>query len=188
MARIEIVYFSGMGHTVHQAEAVRSGAATVAEARLWRLGADGSLPDGGWAALDAADAIVFGSPTYMGGPAWQMKRLADDSSGRWDARRWQDKLAGGFTTSASINGDKFATLMAFMTLAAQHGMLWVSLGQLPASDPDRSPQNRNWTGGNQGAMAVAAPAALPEDPLPEGDWQSAHDYGVRIAQLAHKLN
>ncbi|WP_175564229.1 flavodoxin family protein, partial [Pseudomonas aeruginosa] len=30
-----------------------------------------------------ADAIVFGSPTYMGGPAWQFKKFADATSKPW---------------------------------------------------------------------------------------------------------
>jgi multimeric flavodoxin WrbA len=41
------------------------------------------LADGAWEKLDAADAIVFGTPTYMGGPSWQFKRFADASSKAW---------------------------------------------------------------------------------------------------------
>ncbi|MFO6089736.1 flavodoxin family protein, partial [Pseudomonas aeruginosa] len=35
------------------------------------------------ARLVEADAIVFGSPTYMGGPAWQFKKFADATSKLW---------------------------------------------------------------------------------------------------------
>ena len=41
---------------------------------------------------------------------------------------WKDKIAAGFTNSASRSGDKLATLIQFAILAAQHGMHWVSLG------------------------------------------------------------
>jgi len=43
------------------------------------------------------------------------RRFADASSGRWEKRGWQDKLAGGFTTSGSTNGDKGECLSSFMT-------------------------------------------------------------------------
>ena len=35
---------------------------------------------GGWDRLKAADAIIFGSPTYMGSVSWQFKKFADASS------------------------------------------------------------------------------------------------------------
>ncbi|MGR3469195.1 MAG: flavodoxin family protein, partial [Shimia sp.] len=130
MPNIEIVYFSGNGHTKKQAEAVAEGSG----GRLWALPEDGKLSEEGWEALDDADAIVFGSPTYMGAPAWQFKRFADESSERWFARKWQDKLCGGFTNSSSLMGDKGQVLDYFVTLASQHGMLWASLGQAPAHE------------------------------------------------------
>ena len=61
MTSIAIVFHSGYGHTAKQAEAVRDGAAT-----LHPIDAEGNLPDGTWEALAAADAIIMGSPTYMG--------------------------------------------------------------------------------------------------------------------------
>ena len=66
MASIAIVYHSGYGHTQRQAQAVAEGAG--ASARLIAIDAEGNLSDADWQALGAADAIVFGSPTYMGGP------------------------------------------------------------------------------------------------------------------------
>lgn len=83
MSKIAIVYFSGYGHTVKQAEAVHAGAASVGEATLYRIDQDGNLPDDAWEAISAADAIIYGSPTYMGGPAWQFKKFADASSKPW---------------------------------------------------------------------------------------------------------
>jgi NAD(P)H dehydrogenase (quinone) len=65
MSNIVIVY-RGYGHTQKLAEAVHAGADAGATARLIAVG---ELDDAGWAALDAADAIVFGAPTYMGGPS-----------------------------------------------------------------------------------------------------------------------
>jgi NAD(P)H dehydrogenase (quinone) len=43
--------------------------------------------------------------------------------------RRRDKLAAGFTVSDSPSGDKLGTLQYLFTLAMQHGMVWVGLGE-----------------------------------------------------------
>ena len=66
MTNIVVVYHSGYGHTQRMAQAVANGAS----AQLLAIDAEGNLPDGGWEQLKAADAIIFGSPTYMGSVSW----------------------------------------------------------------------------------------------------------------------
>ena len=107
MSQIVVVYHSGYGHTQRVAQLVAEGAG----AQLLAIDADGNLPEGGWDMLNAADAIIFGTPTYMGGPSWQFKKFADASSKAWFSRAWQDKVFAGFTNSASFNGDKQVTLV-----------------------------------------------------------------------------
>ncbi len=104
-----------------------------AHADLISIDNEGNITEQEWEKLDAADAIIFGAPTYMGGAPWQFKKFADASSKAWFTRKWQDKVFGGFTNSASLNGDKQVTLIHLQTLASQHGGLWVSLGQAPAN-------------------------------------------------------
>src|ERR1700761_7146055 len=129
MTKTAVVYHSGYGHTKRMAEAVAEGAA----GELIAIDAEGNLTEAQWAALAAADAIIFGSPTYMGSVSWQFKKFADASSKPWFDRAWKDKFAAGFTNSASMNGDKFLTISYLMTLAMQHGMAWVGLDILPAN-------------------------------------------------------
>ena len=59
---IAVVYHSGYGHTQRMAQSIAAGA----DAELIAIDAEGNLPEGGWQTLAAADAIVMGSPTYMG--------------------------------------------------------------------------------------------------------------------------
>lgn len=181
MAKIEIVYFSGFGHTTKQAEAIAQGAGP--NARLWQVPEDGIVSQDTWAALDAADAIIFGSPTYMGGPAWQFKRFADESSKRWMGQDWADKLMGGFTNSASTNGDKGSTMLFFATLAAQHSGLWVSLSQMPANTMDSTPEHTNWGGGSFGPLATSPSDSSPDQGPRAGDLDSARQYGARVLKL-----
>jgi multimeric flavodoxin WrbA len=135
MTSIAIMFFSGYGHTAKQAEAVREGAASVAntEVAVYRIDDNGNLADNALDEISNADAIIYGSPTYMGGPAWQFKKIADASSKFWSDQAWKNKIAAGFTNSASVNGDKFATIAYFWTLSQQHGQIWVGTGLLPAN-------------------------------------------------------
>jgi multimeric flavodoxin WrbA len=189
MTKVAIVYFSGYGHTAKQAEAVLKGAASVAgvEAKAYRIDDNGELPAGAMDEIGAADAIVFGSPTYMGGPAWQFKKFADASSKPWFSQAWKDKLAAGFTTSASVNGDKFSTIQYFWTLSQQHGQIWVGTGLLPSNAKASGPEDLNWTAGSGGALAIAPADATPDEAPRAGDLATAEHLGARVAGLAARL-
>lgn len=188
MAHIVIVYHSGYGHTHKQAEAVHFGISQVPETQveLLPISAEGDLPSGGWDALAAADCIIFGTPTYMGSVSWQFKKFADASSKPWFAQIWKDKLAAGFTNSASMNGDKLSTLHYLFTLAMQHSMLWIGTGMLPANSKAAQRNDLNYLGSFAGLMAQSPSDSTPaEGPLP-GDLETAKAFGKRIAQLAQR--
>lgn len=188
MAHIVIVYHSGYGHTHKQAEAAHFGISQVPETQveLLPISAEGDLPSGGWDALAAADCIIFGTPTYMGSVSWQFKKFADASSKPWSAQIWKDKLAAGFTNSASMNGDKLSTLHYLFTLAMQHSMLWIGTGMLPANSKAAQRNDLNYLGSFAGLMAQSPSDSTPEEgPLP-GDLETAKAFGKRIAQLAQR--
>ncbi|MET3983615.1 flavodoxin family protein [Streptomyces sp. PvR034] len=136
---VSIAYHSGYGHTAVVAEAVRAGALD-AGATVHLIKVD-EIDDAQWELLDASDAIVFGSPTYMGTASGAFHVFAEASSKRWFADAWQDKLAAGFTNSASKSGDKGNTLDFFQTLAAQHGMNWINLGLKPGWNSSTASEN-----------------------------------------------
>ncbi len=188
MSHTVIVYHSGYGHTEKQAAAVLQGAASVAgaSAELVAISADGELPAAAWQKLEAATAIVFGTPTYMGGPSWQFKRFADASSKPWSVAKWKNKIAAGFTNSASMNGDKLSTLHYLFTLAMQHGMVWVGTGMMPANSKAAQRNDVNWLGSYAGAMAQSPSDSSPDEgPLP-GDLETARLFGQRVAETASR--
>lgn len=183
MNNIIVIHHSGYGHTRKQAEAVAAGAARQADTRVQSIviDAEGNIGEADWAALARADAIIFGSPTYMGGPSWQFKKFADASAKPWFGQAWKDKIAAGFTNSASINGDKLSTLHYQFTLAMQHGMVWLGTGMLPANSKAAQRNDLNWMGSFAGAMAQSpSDASAEEGPLP-GDLETARQFGARIA-------
>ena len=184
MTRVVVAYHSGYGHTRRVAEALREGAAAVPGTQAELLDVT-SVGDAQWAELAAADAIVFGAPTYMGGPSGPFKTFADASAKVWFSQGWKDKLAGGFTCSLNMSGDKYSTLMYFVTLAMQHGMVWVGTGMMPPRQPGH-PDETNRLGSSIGVMAQADNVP-PEQSPPKGDLDTARAYGRRIAEQARRL-
>jgi NAD(P)H dehydrogenase (quinone) len=187
MSKIAIVYFSGYGHTARQAAAVHAGAAAVGDATLYAIDQNGELPDSAWEELAVADAVIYGSPTYMGSVAWQFKKFADATSKPWFTQAWKDKVAAGFTNSASVNGDKFSTIMTMWTLAMQHGQIWVGTGLMPSNTKANGPGDVNWTAGFGGALAVSPSDASPDEAPRSGDLETARLLGKRVAEVTAKL-
>ena len=185
MAQVAVVFHSGYGHTKAQAEAVAQGAASVkgTEVALIPVGDAEARA----AELDRADAIVFGAPTYMGSVSAAFKGFMEATSKGWMARAWQDKLAAGFTNSASQNGDKHNTLVELATFALQHGMIWIGLGLLPGNNHSKgSVEDLNRLGGSIGALAQSnADQGL--EGMKASDLKTAEHLGARVATLAATL-
>ncbi len=186
MTKIAIVHHSGYGHTRRMAEFVQTGAAkTGADVHFLTIDEHGDLPAEGWETLLAADGIIFGAPTYMGGPSWQFKKFADASSKPWFGQAWKDKFAAGVTNSATMNGDKFNTITYFITLAMQHSMAWVGTGMMPSNNKAATRESLNYVGGFSGALAQSPSDASPAEMF-EGDLHTAEAFGERFANfVAH---
>ena len=182
MSKIVIVYHSGYGHTAKVAQAVAEGSGGT----LLAIGADGELPAGGWEQLAGADTIVMGTPTYMGGPSWQFKKFADASSKAWFTMQWKDKLAAGFTNSATLNGDKFSTVQYLFTLSQQHGMLWVGMGMQGPNAKKHTRDDLNNLGGFAG-LITATPSDASTDEMVPGDIATAKAFGQRVAAATARL-
>ncbi|MFZ6723164.1 NAD(P)H-dependent oxidoreductase [Undibacterium sp. Ji49W] len=188
MTKVAIVYHSGYGHTTKAAEAVHAGAAAAgADVELIKIDAEGNITDAQWESLAAANAIVFGSPTYMGTVSWQFKKFADASSKPWYSQVWKDKIAAGFTNSASMNGDKLSTLHYLFTLSQQHSMIWVGTGLMPSNSKAAQRNDINYVASFSGLMTQSPSDSTPEEgPLP-GDLETAKLFGKRIAEVATKF-
>ena len=188
MTKVTIVYHSGYGHTKKQAEAVHAGALFAdTSAELIAIDAEGNISEAAWQSLNAADAIIFGSPTYMGSVSWQFKKFADASSKQWGTQAWKDKIVSGFTNSASMNGDKLSTLHYLFTLAMQHGMIWAGTAMLPANSKAAQRNDVNFLASFAGAMAQSPSDSSPEEgPLP-GDLETAKQFGKRVAEIAGRM-
>jgi len=182
MSKIAIVYHSGYGHTAEIAKAVARGAAQLSGVTVQSISVADA--DSHWEDLAAADAIIFGAPTYMGSASAPFKAFADASSKVWFTQGWKDKIAAGFTHSGSVNGDKYNTINQMFTLAMQHGMVWVGLGLMPGNNSSKgSPEDLNRMGSFTGLMTQSN-VDQGADAIPASDLKTAEHLGRRVAQFA----
>ena len=184
MSNVVVVFHSGFGHTQALAEAVAKGARVVPGTSMSLIPV--AEAEAREAELDVADAVIFGSPTYMGGVSAEFAKFKDWTSKRWMAGTWRNKLAAGFTASASWNGDKHNTLYQLLTLALQHGMVWVGLGLPPGYNHSKaSIEDLNRLGGSVGAMAQAN-ADQGIEGIAASDFRTMEALGQRVAEAAQR--
>ena len=185
-AKVAVVYHSGFGHTEVLAQKVAQGVRDGgAEAVLLKVESPTQDFDPLLAAIDGADAVIFGAPTYMGDVSATFKAFIDATAKAWFTGAWQDKLASGFTNSHSFAGDKLHALTTLSVPAAQHGMNWVSLGLAApnVTAAERGPDSLNRVGSFLGLAAQSDNAGTDISP-PQGDRETARLQGVRVAQAA----
>lgn len=171
-----IVYFSIDGHTRALGEAIAAGSGAA-------LLDVTSLSAQDWEALDQADAIIMGAPTYMGGLPASFVQFIEAAATRWDTGQWRDKLAGGFSTAMHPAGDKMNALISLFVFASQMGMVWIGAAETGAPI----------TEGNEGINAdgswvgVSATASTEHGVLlSEGDLETARRYGVRMQRAVQR--
>lgn len=188
---VAVVYDSGSrgdparnGRTLVLAQAIATGVRGVAGTTVTLIPVAKRAAH--WDDLDAADAIIFGCPTYMGSGSAALKAFMEESLlPQFVERRWQDKLAAGFTNSAGMSGDKLLTLQQLAGFAAQHGMIWISLGEPPGwLKSTDSADDPNCLASFLGLMAKSNADQGPDlAPLPS-DRVTAEHFGRRIGEAA----
>lgn len=186
MTTVAIAYHSGYGHTEVLAQKVAEGVRDAGQTPVLLKIESASQDFAPFIeAISAADAVVFGAPTYMGDVSGVFKVFADATSAAFFTSAWKDKLAAGFTNSHSFAGDKGHALESLTILAAQHGMNWINLGIAPpnATAAERGPDALNRVGSFLG-VAAQSDNASPEITPPAGDRETARLLGERIAKAA----
>lgn len=185
MVKLAVIFHSVTGTTRQLASSVVAGASSVEGIEVIKveiLGADiieGRFKNSALLEkLTDVDAMVFGSPTFMGCVSAQFKAFADATGELWADKAWSDKIAAGFTIGSNLSGDQLHTLQYLQIFANQHGMLWASL-DIPGNC---DLQNRNRLGAQSGLIAHSKDGALNET-----DLITAHYLGQRVAHVAKKF-
>lgn len=191
---VAVVYHTLLGHTRVLAEHVTEGARSVpgADVHLLEIKHE-AVVAGRWQdddimrTLERANAVIFGAPTLMGSLSAVFKAFLEAAFTPWTTQAWKDKIAGGFTNSASQSGDKLVALEQLAVFAAQMGMQWIGVGDPPGN---------NWSGGTRddinrlgswlGVMSQSHADQGHERSGSHGDRITAERYGARIAALTQR--
>jgi len=156
MPKILVAYYSATGNTKKLAEAISeailSEGVKVDLKKIEDIKVD-SLPE--------YDGYVFGSPTYYGAMAYQIKKVFDESV-KFHGKL-EGKIAGAFSTSANIAGGNETTILEILNAFLIHGMI-------VQGDPK---------GDHYGPVSIGAPD--------DNVLRKAERFGKRIAQLAKKI-
>ncbi|MEE6167970.1 MULTISPECIES: flavodoxin family protein [unclassified Mycolicibacterium] len=183
---VAVVYHSGFGHTATLAGAVAAGAGD-AGADVSLIAVD-AITEAQWDLLDGVDAMIFGTPTYMGNVSAGFQAFAEKTGRRCVNGTWRDKVAAGFTNSGGKSGDKLNTLSSLAVFAAQHHMHWVNLGLSPGWNTSFSSEDDlNRLGFFLGAGAQTNVDANPDQVHP-ADVATCRHLGARVALVTRQLN
>jgi NAD(P)H dehydrogenase (quinone) len=201
--KILVVYYSMYGHILQMARAVAAGAEAVdgAEVMLRRVEEFPAVRDKIQASLhgrlveeqqkdipvctmedlEAADGIIFGTPTRYGNMTAQMKALFDATVGLWARGALEGKPAGVFTSSATTHGGQETTLLTMLVPILHLGMIIVGV---PYSTPGMLHSEAR--GGTPYGASTIAGGRNELSPAPE-DLNIARALGRRVAEVTRKL-
>jgi NAD(P)H dehydrogenase (quinone) len=201
--KILVVYYSMYGHVLQMARAVVAGAQSVAgaEVLLRRVEEFESVKEKIQASmhgrlveeqqkdipfctledLEAADGIIFGTPTRYGNMTAQMKALFDSTVSLWAKGALEGKPAGVFTSTATTHGGQESTLLTMMVPLLHLGMIIVGV---PYSVPGML--HTEARGGTPYGASTVAGGRNELNPTPE-DLDIARALGRRVAEVTKKL-
>jgi NAD(P)H dehydrogenase (quinone) len=176
MVKIAIIYYSGYGHTERVAEAIMEGCVFIENTYVKLFTPEEAINQ--LDTLDSFDAMIFGSPTYMGAIAAPFKAFMDATNDKWANRSWRNKIAAGFTNGGGLSGEKLNTLFQLCIFAVMQGMVWIGQGELPG-------QKINRLSSALGLMTQSG-IDVSDMSMHEGDLETAKLFGTRVAQATLK--
>ncbi len=125
---------------------------------------------------EAADAIIFGTPTRFGSISSELKAYMDSLGGLWFQGKLNGKAGSAFTSTQSVHGGNASTIIAMYNPMVHLGMVLVPLGYAdPALFKAGTPYGASSVTGQDNAPPTA------------DDLEVARFQGKRVAQVAKAL-
>lgn len=200
--KILVVFYSLYGHIRQMAEAVAEGARQVPGAQveikrvpetlspdvIAEMGATeaqkqmADIPVATNDDLEAADAVIFGTPTRFGNMIAQMRNFLDATGPLWAKGALVGKVGSVFTSSATQHGGQESTILTFHPTLLHHGMV---IAGLPYAFAGQSTMDEISGGSPYGASTIAGGdgSRMPS----KNELDGARFQGKFVAELAAKL-
>ncbi|EKO38710.1 MAG: NAD(P)H:quinone oxidoreductase, type IV [Solidesulfovibrio magneticus str. Maddingley MBC34] len=197
-----IAYYSLYGHVAAMAQAVAEGVhqvpgmtatlrrvpETLSEEVIGKMGATeaqkalSDVPTCTLEELEAADAIVFGTPTRFGNMCGQMRQFLDATGQIWMRGGLVGKPGGVFCSTATQHGGQETTLMSFIQTLLHQGMIVVGL---PYAFAGQMRLDEITGGSPYGATTIAGGdgSRMPS----ENELEAARFQGRHIADVTRRL-
>ena len=125
---------------------------------------------------EAADAIIFGTPTRFGNVSSELKAYVDSLGGLWYGGKLVGKAGSAFATTGSQHGGNESTPLTMYNFMVHLGMIIVPLGY---GDPIMFQ-----AGTPYGATSIAGKDNAPPS---ENNLAAARYQGRRVTQVARAL-
>lgn len=199
MTKVLVLYHSSYGHIETMADAVATGARSVAGvealvkrvpelvpehvARAARMKLEQAAPVATVEELPDYDAIIFGTPTRFGNMSSQMRNFLDQTGGLWAQGKLVGKVGSAFCSTATQHGGQETTLVSFHTTLLHHGMIVVGL---PSTIPELFTMSEPVGGSPYGATTLAGPDGSRRPSAL--DLTIAEFQGSHVARIATRLN
>ena len=200
--KVLVLFYSLYGHVKAMAEAAVKGASavkgttvelkrfpeTLPDSVLEKMGAlqiqqsFANIPVVEPDDLEAADAVIFCSPTRYGNMCGQVSQFIDSTVGLWLKGALVGKVGGAISSSATQHGGNETTLLSLHKFMFHQGMV---VAGLPYAFQDQMGVEEIKGGSPYGATTIAG--AQGERQPGEKDLAGAEYQGKYIAQLAQKL-
>jgi NAD(P)H dehydrogenase (quinone) len=201
--KVLVVYYTMNGHTHRLAEAVAEGVRQVkgGEVMLRRVPETLTLADlksrgaseeacRAYAGvlictpeeLEEADAVVFGTPSYLGNMSGQMRTFLDSLGDLWKKNALVGKVGSVFVSSGSQHGGQEAAILSFHPTLLHLGMVIVGL---PYSFESQRRIDEVAGGSPYGASTIVGRAG--ERMPSETELAGARFQGKHVAEIASKL-
>ncbi len=134
------------------------------------------------AELEAADAVVIGTPTRFGNMCGQMRQFLDATGQIWTRGGLVGKPGGVFCSTATQHGGQETTLVSCIHTLLHHGMLVVGL---PYAFAGQMRLDEITGGSPYGATTIAGGdgSRMPS----ENELEAARFQGRHIAEITRKL-
>lgn len=141
------------------------------------------VPEVKVADLEAADALIIGTPTRFGGVCGQVRQFLDSTGGLWVKGTMLGKIGAGFTSSGTQHGGQEVTIYGSLyPYFLHHGML---ICGLPYAYQGQSGMGEILGGSPYGAACIAGPDGSRQPSQIELD--GARYLGKHVAALTKKL-
>lgn len=125
---------------------------------------------------EAADAIIFGTPTRFGSVSSELKAYIDSLGGLWFQGKLNGKAGSVFTSTSTPHGGNESTNISLYNPMAHLGLIIVPLGYADAA--------MFKAGTPYGASSVSGQNSAPPT---EDELEVARFQGKRVAQVAKAL-